>query len=145
MLAALLAVTMLSGCPGTSNQGGGGTVATPPEEAASKTILLAANQGPNPRKQPASKGSEESVAWMNNDDRGHTIRFTDWPFREPQQDIHVEAGQRSKVFHVYRQQDPGLYSYGIFPPVPGDPGLAGAQVPPSGTGPPDPPAVEVGD
>ena len=132
-LATLLAVLVLVGCHGKT------TTAKP------KSIDLIANQGPTPRKQQLSRGLEEPVQWHNGDAAEHTVRFTDWPFREPQQDIVVPAGQNSAVFHVRKAQDPGTYSYGVFPPLPGDPGLPGAPTPPTGTGPPDPPAVVVGD
>ena len=142
----LCAVLLLSGCPGpTTDDDAEDTTVTTPDTPADKTIELAAGSGPTPRKQAMSRGAEESVVWHNNDDRGHTIRFTDWPFREPQQDIMVEPGQTSKKFHIYKNQEHGLYSYGIFPPVPGDPGLPGAPPPADGSGPPDPPAFEVGD
>ena len=61
------------------------------------------------------------------------MRFTDWPFREPQQDIFVEAGKDSRRFHVYKKQDPGTYTYTVKPAL-GDK-----------DGPPDPPAVVVND
>lgn len=141
-LSGLLVVMLLSGC--SQGGGSGGTAVTPPDTPSDKTIALTAGVGPAPRKETLSRTREESVVWQNNDDRGHTIRFTDWPFREPQQDIPVEAGQKSKKFHTYKGQDHGTYSYGVFPPVPGDPGLPGAAVQ-QGEGPPDPPAFEVGD
>lgn len=146
-LAAMLALLLLSGCSGNPKPPANGSDAavTPPEPPANHEVAIAAGQGPVPRKFTGSRGREESVAWQNNDDRGHTIRFTDWPFREPQQDIIIEAGHKSKNFHIYKNQDPGPYTYGIFPPVQGDPGLPGAQATATSTGPPDPPTVVVGD
>lgn len=140
--AVILAALVVAGCSTSSqvSNTGGSSGYNASSSAAGNVIDLRPDQGPIPRKQPLSAGREESVRWKNSDDRGHTIRFTDWPFREPQQEIHVEPGQVSRTFHMYKRQDPGSYTYGVFPPVRGDPGLPGSAQTGS-SGPPDPPDI----
>jgi hypothetical protein len=134
-------VSCNNGGSNTNSSGSTNTqdTATPPEVADS-VIVLAVNQGPKPRHQRLDLPSGMSVAWQNTDDRGHTIRFTDWPFREPHTEIAIAAGATSAVFHLYPGQPAGKYKYGIFPPVKGDPGMT--QI--VNTGPPDPPDIEAG-
>ena len=137
-LGGLLAGMVLAGCAGTIKNDRTGI--PPPYPV---TIIdLVVGQGPVPWVQKVSRGREESVVWKNSDSRGHTIRFTTWPFREPQQDIYVGTGQISKRFHVFKNQDPPKCSYGVFPPVNG---TTNSLPPSKDTGSPDPPAVEVGD
>lgn len=127
-VAAALSITLLAGCASTSQQVGAGGKAAP-----KMPIRLVASQGPVPRLVNVSRKIEEEIWFHDDDARGHTIRFTDWPFREPQQDIFVEAGRDSRRFHVYKNQDTGTYSYTVKPSL-GDK-----------DGPPDPPAFVVGD
>jgi hypothetical protein len=113
-------------------------VSTPTPVVADSVIVLAVNQGPKPRSQHLSTSAGMSVAWDNTDDRGHTIRFTNWPFVEPQQDITVVAGGKSAVFHIYGSEQHIKFKYGIFPPIKGDPGVTPTA---TNTGPPDPPDI----
>jgi len=116
---------------------------TPPSGGgrASKTVEILPGQGAVDHVVKLSRGHEEAVRWHNRDARGHTLHFTDWPFREPHQEILVDAGRSSATFHVYRNQDTGTYTYSIKPAV----GAAASTTQVRGEGPPDPPAVEVGD
>jgi plastocyanin len=129
-IGAVLTIAVLAGCASTSS--GVSPAGTTPMKA-KMPIRLDPVQGPVDRTVTVSRKAEEVVWWHNDDDRGHTVRFTDWPFRESQQDIFVEPGQDSRRFHVYKKQEPGTYTYTVKPSV-GDK-----------DGPPDPPAVVVSD
>jgi hypothetical protein len=84
-------------------------------------------------KVPLSRGHGDRVRWSNQDDRGHTISFTDWPFAEPPEAIQVRVGEKSHWYTVYAKQADGKYEYSIDPPLK-----------PASNGPPDGPSVEVG-
>jgi hypothetical protein len=83
---------------------------------------------------PLSRAHGDRVRWSNQDDRGHSISFTDWPFAEPPEVIQIRAGEKSHWYTVYAKQGDGKYEYSIDP-----------QLKPAANGPPDTPSVEVGE
>jgi hypothetical protein len=102
-----------------------------------KEITLIRDKGPDDMKPTLSRGKGARVRWSNQDVRGHTITFTDWPFVEPPEAIRIAAGEKSRWYTVYSDEPKTSHEYAIDPPIK-------KQVSPStGNGPPDVPCVVV--
>ena len=102
-----------------------------------KEITLVRDKGPDDMKPKLSRGKGARVRWCNEDVRGHTITFTDWPFAEPPEPIRIAAGEKSRWYTIYSDEPKTSHEYAIDPPI--------KPQSSAGNGPPDVPCVVVDD
>ncbi len=91
----------------------------PPKTA---RIITLEGGDPHPESQKAHRGYlPDRIMWFNKDKRGHTIKFSNWPFKEPVGPIFVPAGGYSGMFTIAAAEELGDHKYTIDDGPPGGP------------------------